>query len=72
MLIPYQELSTEALRGLISQFLLAEASDDLAQVDCDHHAAQVMAALKRGELVISYSEENESAAIRYRDTLAFS
>lgn len=71
MLIPYQELSSDALRGLISQFLLAEGGDELACADCDQHAAQVMAALKRGELVISYSEENESAAIRYRDELTF-
>lgn len=71
MLIPYQALSSDALRGLISQFLLAEAGDDLAQVDDDEQAALVLAALKRGELVVSYSEENESAAIRYRDELTF-
>lgn len=71
MLIPYQALSSDALRGLISQFLLAEAGDDLAKVDGDEQAALVLAALKRGELVVSYSEENESAAIRYRDELTF-
>lgn len=65
MLIPYSELSAAALRGLISQYLLAHADESSDSADNDRYASAVLAALKRGELVISYSEEHESAAIRH-------
>ena len=67
MLIPYSALSHEALRGLISQFILSHADEHADALDNEANAALVMAALKRGELVISFSELEETAAIRPRE-----
>lgn len=71
MLIPYTELSRPALRGLISQFLLSQIDDGWdGDVDTDTNAQRVIDALKRGDLVISYSEAEETAAIRAADEVA--
>lgn len=80
MLIPYdqlkQSLSAEALTNLMREFLLQQITDQgFDQTDSQALAQalpQVEAALKRGELVVEFSEEEESVAIRPADQVTAS
>ncbi|KIO38071.1 YheU family protein [Shewanella sp. cp20] len=77
MLVPYQsllQLPAETLDNLIKEFLFTQTEDgSFASLDDQalaHAIAQCRQALARNELVVEYSEEEESIAIRQRqDTL---
>ncbi|MCG9747797.1 YheU family protein [Shewanella sp. Isolate8] len=77
MLVPYQsllQLPSETLDNLIKEFLFTQTEDgSFASLDDQALAraiAQCRQALARSELVVEYSEEEESIAIRQRqDTL---
>lgn len=69
MLIPTEALSTTALDGLIREFILSHSDGSEEQSISAAAFASVKAGLKRGELVISYAEHNDSAAIRLRSEL---
>ncbi|QYK01945.1 YheU family protein [Shewanella psychrotolerans] len=78
MLVPYQsllQLPQATLENLIKEFLLTQMEDG-SFVTMDDHAmsiaiAQCKQALSRSELVVEYSEDDESIAIRHKDnTLA--
>ncbi|MGI2259187.1 YheU family protein [Shewanella sp. GXUN23E] len=74
MLIPYsalQQLPADTLNNLIREYLLTQVedggfdalSDDMLQTAI----ARCRDALRKGELVVEYGEEDESIAIRSRD-----
>ncbi|TKB50946.1 YheU family protein [Ferrimonas aestuarii] len=78
MLIAYDDLksslSKPALEGLMKEYLLRQIGDegfDETSTDALEKALpQVELALKRGELVVEYSEETESVAIRHHQQVA--
>ena len=64
MIIPYQELSKEALTNLIEQFILREGTDyGESEVDNSTKIEQVLRQIKCGEAVIVYSELHEEVNI---------
>ncbi|MCF1427921.1 MAG: YheU family protein [Shewanella sp.] len=74
MLIPYsalQQLPADTLNNLIREYLLSQVEDggfDTLSDELLQTATQrCRDALKKGELVVEYSEEDESIAIRSRD-----
>lgn len=69
MLIPPEALSSTALEGLIREFILSHSDGGEELLLSTAAIASVKAGLKRGELVISYAEHNDSAAIRLRSEL---
>ncbi|MCL1039288.1 YheU family protein [Shewanella submarina] len=76
MLIPYNsllELPEETLNNLIREYLFTQVEDggfDTLSGDSLKHAmSRCRDALKRGELVVEYGEEDESIAIRNRDQI---
>ncbi len=77
MLIPYEallQLPQETLANLIREYLLGQIEDgSFANLD-DHTFAAAIAqcqqALKQGKLVLEYSEDDESFAIRHSDHVA--
>ncbi|SDJ60520.1 hypothetical protein SAMN04488540_11085 [Ferrimonas sediminum] len=77
MLIPYHDLksalSPEAFANLIKEYLLQQIGDQgFDQLDgdsVDQALPRIEAALKRGELVVEFSEEEESVAIRTAESL---
>lgn len=78
MLVPYQsllQLPQETLENLIKEFLLTQMEDGSFSAMDDHSMsiaiAQCKQALARAELVVEYSEDDESISIRHKDnTLA--
>ncbi|MCE9677638.1 YheU family protein [Shewanella sp. AS1] len=79
MLVPYealQQLPEATVENLIKEFLLTQMEDGSFE-ELDSHSfplaiKQCKQALARGELVVEYSENDESIAIRHKNnTLSF-
>tara|TARA_B100001094_G_scaffold333086_2_gene408469 strand:+ start:1495 stop:1719 length:225 start_codon:yes stop_codon:yes gene_type:complete len=68
MLIPYQELSQEALHNLIEAFLVMQIEDGNLESRTTQYIqsahAEVLQRIKRGHLIIEYAEEHNSVMIR--------
>ncbi|MGL4476520.1 MAG: YheU family protein [Shewanella sp.] len=71
MLVPYeslQQLPSETVDNLIKEYLFAQVEDGgFGELDSEalkHAVARCHQALKRRELVVEYSEAEESIAIR--------
>ncbi|ABK49622.1 MULTISPECIES: YheU family protein [Shewanella] len=77
MLIPYDallQLPKETLANLIREYLLGQVEDgsftSLDEQELSAAIAQCQQALKQGKLVLEYSEDDESFAIRHADQVA--
>lgn len=77
MLIPYAallQLPKETLANLIREYLLGQVEDgsftSLDEQELSDAIAQCNQALKQGKLVLEYSEEDESFAIRHAEHVA--
>lgn len=61
MLIPYQSLDSETLHNLVESFLLREETDyGEAEVSLETKSQAMLKQIKKGEIVILYSELSES------------
>jgi uncharacterized protein YheU (UPF0270 family) len=70
VIIPYEKLSPEALRGLIEEFVSREGSDSgYTQKTLDENVEMVMKQLQRQEAFVVYDEATESANIVSKDSL---
>ncbi|MBL1259271.1 MAG: YheU family protein [Thiotrichaceae bacterium] len=60
MLIPFEQLSPDALRGLVEDFVTRNGTDygDI-EVSLETKIKQVMRQLKSGEVVIAYNHDEE-------------
>jgi uncharacterized protein YheU (UPF0270 family) len=64
MQIPYGELTTDALRGVVEAFILREGTDYGArEFSLDEKVAHVMAQLEAGEAHIVFDPETQSVDI---------
>ncbi|VAW88091.1 FIG01199774: hypothetical protein [hydrothermal vent metagenome] len=68
MLIPFEQLSPDALRGLIEDFVTRNGTDygDI-EVSLETRIAQVMRQLKSGDVVIAYNRDEEYCNIITRE-----
>ncbi|WP_354623587.1 YheU family protein [Psychromonas sp. MME2] len=70
MLIPYQELSSEALDNLIESFILREGTDygefEISLIEKKH---SILQQLKQGCIVILYSQLSNSVTLIDKDDL---
>jgi len=70
MLIPHQQLSAEALQGLIEDFVTREGTDyGEIEVALSVKVAQIKRQLDQGESVIIFDEKDESITILPKDRL---
>lgn len=66
--IPYQQLSEEALLGIIEAFILREGTDyGAVEVAFERKVEQVKKQLESGRIVIVFDAEAESCNILDRD-----
>jgi len=62
--IPYLQLSAEALRGVVENFVLREGTDYGTRVySLEEKVAQVLAQLHRGEVQILFDSETSTVTI---------
>mgnify|MGYP000897517937 CR=1 FL=1 len=79
MIIPYETLlglNTETLNNVIKEYLLTQVEDgsfsEFNSQPLSGMINQCKQALKTGELVVEYSEDDESIAIRHRQNIIHS
>jgi uncharacterized protein len=64
LVIPYEKLSPEALRGLIEEFVTRDGTDNgYTRATLEQNVAAVMAQLRRKEVIVVYDEATLSANI---------
>jgi len=67
VIIPYKELSVDALQGLIEEFITREGTDYGAdEVNLDTKVLQVRRQLEKGEVVIVFDSSTESVSLLTR------
>jgi uncharacterized protein YheU (UPF0270 family) len=67
MIIPYEQLSSDALQGLIEEFITREGTDyGLEEVSLNHKVEQVKQLLKRREVVVVFDLTTESVSLLTR------
>jgi uncharacterized protein YheU (UPF0270 family) len=64
MIIPYTELSKEALQALIEDFVTRDGTDyGQDEVSMQHKASQLLYQLKKGDLLITYNEDTHTCGL---------
>jgi len=64
IIVPYRELSAEALRGVIESFVLREGTDyGEREYSLDEKVAHVLRQLERGEARIEFDAVTESVDV---------
>lgn len=64
MIIPYKQLSTDALTGLVEEFITREGTDyGLEEISLAEKVEQVMLQIQRGEVVIVFDAAMESVSL---------
>ncbi|MDP5255323.1 MULTISPECIES: YheU family protein [unclassified Vibrio] len=70
MIVPWQDISPDALENLIEQFVLREGTDyGEHEVSLSEKVAQVKTLLARGEAHVVYSELHETVNIQTRQSM---
>jgi len=70
IIIPYEKLSTEALDGLIEEFVTRDGTDTgYDKKSLVNDVAMVKKQLKRGDAVINYDKNTKTSNIVSRDHL---
>lgn len=64
MLIDYQELSEQALQAIAERHVIAQMVDWEEEPKLKEWSAKVVAKIRSGELVIAYSELDESVQVK--------
>ncbi|HWV15953.1 MAG TPA: YheU family protein [Cellvibrio sp.] len=67
MIIPHQQISPEALRGLVEEFITREGTDyGLEEFSLAQKVQQVERQLARGEVVVVFDTASESVSLLTR------
>jgi uncharacterized protein YheU (UPF0270 family) len=70
MIIPHEQLSPEALQGLIEEFVTRDGTDYGEQeVSLERKIQQVRRQLEEGTAVILYDDESSSSTIVFKDQM---
>ena len=70
MIVPYEKLSPEALRGLIEEFVTRPGTDTgYTEGSLDENVEMVMKQLKRGDIFVVYDASMQTANIIPKETL---
>lgn len=64
MLIDYKNLSQDALQNLAKEYVCSQISETDANLDVEQWTLDVLNAIENGDLVIEYSELNESVYLK--------
>jgi uncharacterized protein YheU (UPF0270 family) len=69
MLIPHEQLTAEALRGIAEQYVLTHMSEADDALSFELWVDKVLRDVREGRLVVEYSELHETVFLKPRDTL---
>ena len=72
VIIPWQHLSADALRGVVEAALVAQVADqNVESFDLATEVTTVLAGLESGDWVLVYDPVTETPALRRPDELSF-
>jgi len=64
LIIPFQKLSKEALRGVIEEFVTRDGTDyGFIETDLEQKIDIVLRQLRKGDVFIAYDQDAETATI---------
>lgn len=64
MIIPYQQISADALQALIEEFITREGTDyGDVEIELEHKVAQIRQMLKRGDVAIVFDTSLQTTTI---------
>jgi uncharacterized protein YheU (UPF0270 family) len=70
MIIPYNDLSEEALQAVIEDLVTREGTDyGIQEMSRQEKATHLLDLLKRGELFISYNDDTQSCGLVTKEEL---
>lgn len=70
VVVPWEHLSEEALRGVIENFVTLEGTEyGFEEVDLETKVADVRRQLERGEVVVVFDPKSETAGLVRKDAL---
>lgn len=70
VIVPHTSLSTDALDGLVEEFITREGTDyGLEEHSLDSKRRSVLRQIERGEVLIVFDLEAESTTLVHRDEL---
>lgn len=70
MIIPYNELSEDALQGLIEDFVTRDGTDyGQEEMSMQEKATHLLTLLEKGELLITYNENTQTCGLVAREEL---
>ena len=64
MLVDYKDISSEALENLCREYVIANLSEVEQEVQLADWVAKTIELVKSGELVIEFSEQEESVSLK--------
>ena len=69
-LVPYQQLSTDALQGVIEGFINREGTDyGYIEASLSEKCEQVLAQIRKGLVVIVFDHDSQSVSVMHKDQL---
>ncbi len=71
MLIPYDSLSEDALFSVAKEWVISKTVDIEEQPNVEKWTQDVVKKIKVGELLIEFSEENQSVTIKTPEEINF-
>ena len=69
MIIPHEQLSEDAINNLIDEYCIRDWGLNETEEPLESRRNQVTKALETGQLVVLYSEFNQSASLTQADLL---
>lgn len=66
MIIPHEQLSDDALRGLMEEFITREGTDYGWETSLERKVEQVKAQIQRGDVAIVFDPATESVSLLTR------
>ena len=66
MLIDYTTLSDDVIKGIAEQFVISQVSETEDQPNISTWVEQAVSRIKSGELLIEYSEVDESVTLKHK------
>jgi len=70
MLIPYEELSQDAIYSLAREWVVANLSETESQPDLATWTDKTIQKIKKGDLVIEFGEESQTVYLKTKEEIA--
>lgn len=71
MLVPYNQLSSDALYALAKEWVIANISDTDSEFNIIEWTEDVIRKIKKGDLLIEFGEESQTVNLKTKEQIIF-